>query len=127
MTMNEPAISTAMTLPATRSRGVHFGWLIPLMLGAALNGASSFGFAYLGGLRSFQNAAHDLPGASQARAAAGYFLWIYLGFSLPVLGGGALADWIGMTGMLFVFGAAVTLLCALALVGLARRQPAMAS
>jgi hypothetical protein len=43
------------------------------------------------------------------------------------LGGGALADWIGMTGMLFVFGAAVTLLCALALVGLARRQPAMAS
>ena len=25
MTMNEPAMSTAMTLPATRSRGVHFG------------------------------------------------------------------------------------------------------
>ena len=99
--------------------GVNFGWLIPLLAGAALNGASSFGFAYLGGLRIFQSATTH----SQARAAAGYFLWIYLGFSLPVLGGGALADWIGMTRMLIVFGSTVTVLCTLALVGLARRRP----
>ena len=107
--------------------GVHFGWLIPLLLGAALNGASSFGFAYLGGLRTFQTAAQELHQGSQARAAAGYFLWIYLGFSLPVLGGGALADWIGMTGMLIVFGSSIVVLCTLAFAGLAHRQRPVAT
>ena len=108
--------------------GARFGWLAPLLLGAALNGSSSFGLAYLGGLRLFQAAAQGSSpgGGSQARAAAGYFLWIYLGFSLPVLGGGALADGIGMDAMLVVFGLAEVALCGWALAGLARLQAAPA-
>ncbi len=112
--------------------GARFGWLLPLLLGAALNGSSSFGLAYLGGLRLFQAAVQgnnsqggsSPGGGSQARAAAGYFLWIYLGFSLPVLGGGALADGIGMDAMLVVFGLAEVALCGWALAGLARRRAA---
>lgn len=77
---------------------------LPLVLaGAAVTSAAAYGFTYLGGLAAVSAAATD---ADRARAASGYFLYAYFGFSFPVVTSGFLADRFGMTVALVAFGIA---------------------
>lgn len=85
--------------------GVWLSWVWLILLGAAVSGSACYGFTYLGGLASVSaNAQHE-----RARAISGYFLFAYLGFSLPVILSGFLADWLGGMAGLLVFGAIVLL------------------
>ena len=85
--------------------GVWLSWVWLILLGAAVSGSACYGFTYLGGLATVSaNAQHE-----RARAISGYFLFAYLGFSLPVILSGFLADWLGGMAGLLVFGAIVLL------------------
>lgn len=76
------------------------------MLFGALGASSScYGFTYLGGL----SAVNVLAGAEKPRASAGYFLLAYLGFSLPVIFTGLIADRFGASTALLLFGVSLTL------------------
>ena len=78
--------------------------LLPLvLLGAATAGSACYGFTYLGGLAAIaQTAVKD-----RARAVSGYFLCAYLGFGLPSIALGFLADRIDVSAALAAFGALV--------------------
>src|SRR5207247_1850560 len=70
------------------------------LAGAATAGAACYGFTYLGGLAAVSRAG----GADRARAVSGYFLCAYLGFGLPSIALGFLADRIGVLPALVGFG-----------------------
>lgn len=80
--------------------GVVIANLALLLAGAVIASAACYGFTYLGGLAAVNAAS---PPAWRARAAAGYFLFAYFGFSVPVVTSGWLADAFGMTAALAVF------------------------
>jgi predicted MFS family arabinose efflux permease len=83
---------------------------LPLVLGgAAIAGASCYGFIYVGGLASVAEAA----GLDRARAVSGFFLCGYLGFCLPAVAVGALADAIGLVPALLAFGGVIVGSCGL--------------
>lgn len=85
------------------SLGAVFGSAPVLMLGAVVAGSAAYGFIFTGGLTAVSVAA----GSDRARAAAGFFLFAYLGFSIPPL----------LTGLVFgVLGAASTLATAAAVI-----------
>jgi sugar phosphate permease len=78
--------------------------LLPLvLLGAAIAGSACYGFTYLGGLAAIAQTA----AADRARAVSGYFLCAYLGFGLPSIALGFLADRTGVSAALAAFGAVV--------------------
>lgn len=77
------------------------GSLMLILFGAALTGSTAYGFVYVGGLRAVVAAA----GPQKARAVAGYFLAAYVGFSLPAVGAGFLADRMGADRVLYVLAA----------------------
>lgn len=79
------------------------GMVILLLLGAAIAGAACYGFTYLGGLASVSK----LGGERRAGAVAGYYLFAYLGYGLPSIGTGYLADQVGMLSALLGFTAIV--------------------
>lgn len=77
---------------------------LPLvLLGACVAGACCYGFTYLGGLAHVAEAA----GVQRARGVAGYFLFAYVGFSVPSILIGFGADAIGLTPALSLFGVVV--------------------
>jgi MFS family permease len=77
---------------------------LPLVLvGAALVSFAAYGFTYLGGLAAVSAAADE---ATRARAASGYFLFAYFGFSVPVITSGFLADRFGLPTAFLAFGLA---------------------
>ena len=82
-----------------------------VLLGTGLSSASSYGFTYLAGLSQVAIRAPE----NRARATAGLFVYAYVGFSLPVIASGILADTFGlieaMATFLFVLflGSAVVL------------------
>ncbi|QHE90483.1 MFS transporter [Pandoraea fibrosis] len=84
--------------------GVTYANLPALLVGAAVASSACYGFTYLGGLAAV-NAA--VAPALRARAAAGYFLFAYFGFSVPVVTSGWLADHFGMPVALSLFTAAL--------------------
>ncbi len=88
--------------------GAWKGWLPLVLVGAAVAGAASYGYTYLGGLTEVSR----LGGANRARAVSGYFLWAYIGFSVPTIAVGYLGDAIGIAAALGVFGAVVGVLSA---------------
>jgi MFS family permease len=96
--------------------GVASRNLALIVIGAATTSAASYGFTYLGGLAEVSTQA----GEDRARAAAGYFVYAYIGFSLPVIASGALADRVGLTGALMWFGVALAVANALLLVAVRR-------
>lgn len=63
-----------------------------VLLGTGLSSASSYGFTYLAGLSQVAIRAPD----NRARATAGLFVYAYVGFSLPVIASGILADTFGL-------------------------------
>ncbi|MBH3428756.1 MFS transporter [Pseudomonas alkylphenolica] len=90
--------------------GADRGQLFAVLLGAVAASSACYGFIYLGGL----SAVTALAGTEKARASAGFFLLAYLGFSLPVIFTGLLADSLGPRIALLVFGTGLMLGCLLA-------------
>lgn len=83
--------------------GAWLGILGLVLLGAALAGAACYGFTYLGGLAIVTKAG----GMRKAGAVSGYFLCAYLGFGLPSILIGFLADRVGVIKALLGFGVAI--------------------
>ncbi|MDG9883165.1 MFS transporter [Pseudomonas sp. GD04058] len=81
--------------------GADAGVLAAVLLGAIGASSACYGFIYLGGL----SAVNTLAGTEKTRASAGFFLLAYLGFSLPVIFTGMLADHFGAGTALALFGA----------------------
>ncbi|OLS62094.1 MFS transporter [Pseudomonas putida] len=89
--------------------GAHGGMLVAVLLGAIGASSACYGFIYLGGL----SAVNTLAGSEKTRASAGFFLLAYLGFSLPVIFTGLLADRFGAGTALALFGALLLTGCVL--------------
>lgn len=86
--------------------GAGFGILILVLAGSAIAGAACYGFTYLGGLAEVTKAG----GEQRASAVSGYFLFAYLGFSLPSILIGFIADWVGVINALIGFGVVIVAL-----------------
>jgi MFS family permease len=88
--------------------GAVSGMVVLALVGAAITGAACFGLAYPGGLAEVIRVGQP----HQARAISGYLLCGYLGFGVPSILVGFVADRIGVTGALVIFGAVIVLTCA---------------
>jgi MFS family permease len=93
--------------------GAWSGTLIVVLAGSFLASGSCYGFVYLGGLAGTAEAA----GQETVRASSGYFVMAYIGFSVPVIFTGLIADRYGMPialcafGVFLIVGTAVLLAC----------------
>lgn len=97
--------------------GAAGGGVPVLLAGSALAGAAGYGLTYLGGLRMVVGAS----AGREARGVAGYFLFAYLGFGVPSVAVGALADRVGTVPALAAF--ALPVLAGSAALYLALRRP----
>ncbi len=98
-----------LTVPTGYALLVAGAWIgaLPLVLvGAALAGSGCYGFTYYGGLTSVTQ--HSQP-ADRARAVAGFLVLGYVGFALPSVIIGALADLVGTMPALAAFGVLIVL------------------
>lgn len=86
--------------------GAGFGILMLVLAGSAIAGTACYGFTYLGGLAEVTKAG----GEQRASAVSGYFLFAYLGFSLPSILIGFIADWFGVMNALIGFGVVIVTL-----------------
>ena len=93
--------------------GIWMKVLAFVLVGTCITSAASYGFTYLASLRASDD---------RARATAGLFVYAYLGFSVPVIAAGALADTLGLLMAMGVFAAAQIGATAL-LVTLWKRRP----
>lgn len=75
--------------------------IVLVLAGTGITSASSYGFTYLASLSEFSMKAPD----NRARAAAGLFVYAYVGFALPVIASGALADMFGLLQAMVTFSA----------------------
>jgi MFS family permease len=118
-----PARSTrlglAILLPAyaVLAWGAWSGSLAAVLLGSLAASSACYGFVYLGGLAGVARAA----GAEKARASAAYFLMAYIGFSVPVVFTGLVADRCGTPTALVAFGLFLLAGAALLLPAMGRR------
>ena len=65
--------------------------ILLILAGTCITSSASYGFTYLCGLSEFSLRASE----DRARATAGLFVYAYMGFSLPVIASGVLADMFG--------------------------------
>jgi MFS family permease len=72
--------------------GTLWGILPLVLIGAGITSSASYGFTYLGGLAEVSAQAAE----NRARATAGYFIYAYVGFSIPVILSGIIADSAGL-------------------------------
>lgn len=79
--------------------GSYFGLLPVVLIGTACIGLAAYGFSYQGGLALIA----DLGGVQKARAVSGYMFFGYIGFGIPAVLLGFLADSIGIIYSLGVF------------------------
>jgi MFS family permease len=86
--------------------GAYLGLLPVVLLGTAFIGSAAFGFSYQGGLALIAN----LGGNQKARAVSGFMFFGYLGFGIPAVLLGFLADQIGIICSLLVFETVIMLL-----------------
>lgn len=101
--------------------GVQWSSLTLLFIACAAAGAASFGFMYLAGLTAVNAAA----GNRRAAAVSGYLLWSYVGFGVPSLLLGWLADVFGeATALTWGTGVAAIAFTVLLLVVRTNRPPA---
>ncbi|MDD0975527.1 MFS transporter [Pseudomonas fontis] len=108
--------------------GANHGELTAMLVGTVAASSACYGFIYLGGL----SAVTQLAGHEKTRASAGFFLLAYLGFSLPVIFTGVLADRLGAAMALLLFGVALAISCLVVGMALLRsdarlRAPALAA
>jgi MFS family permease len=80
--------------------GASKGILWAVLAASLFASSSCYGFVYLGGLAGVAKAVGD----EKARASAAFFLLAYLGFSLPVILTGMIADRYGTTTAFMAFG-----------------------
>ncbi|PAU60147.1 MFS transporter [Pseudomonas indica] len=99
--------------------GATNGSLAAVLLGALAASSSCYGFVYLGGL----SAVTLLAETEKPRASAGFFLMAYLGFSVPVIFTGVLADRYGAPAALLAFGLLLGLGACLVALGVVRALP----
>ncbi len=85
--------------------GIWSGNIAILLSGTTLAGLACYGFTYLGGLARFSKAS----GAYNARAISGYYLFSYVGFSVPIIVLGFVSDVIGIVQALTYFGVAIVI------------------
>lgn len=88
--------------------GIETVWLV--LIGASIAGAACYGFTYLGGLSEVIKASRN----EEARVVSGYFLFAYLGFGLPSILLGYIADVLGTLQSLVYFSV-VILACSIVL------------
>lgn len=86
--------------------GSYFGFLPLVLLGTACIGLAAYGFSYQGGLALIA----DLGGVQKARAVSGYMFFGYVGFGIPAVILGFLADSIGIIASLIVFEITIIIL-----------------
>jgi MFS family permease len=79
--------------------GSYLGLLPVVLLGTAFIGLAAYGFSYQGGLAIIA----QLGGNQKARAVSGYMFFGYIGFGIPAVVLGFLADRIGIISSLMVF------------------------
>lgn len=84
--------------------GASKGSLAAVLLGALGASSACYGFLYLGGL----SAITAMAGVEKARVSAGFFLFAYVGFSVPVVVTGLLADYFSADVALILFGLALS-------------------
>ena len=88
--------------------GCYLGQLAIVLTGTALIGSAAYGFSYQGGLAIIA----DLGGVQKARSISGYMFFGYIGFGIPAIFLGFLADWIGIIEALIFFELVIVLLSA---------------
>ncbi|CAM4061093.1 MFS transporter [Flavobacterium branchiophilum] len=86
--------------------GCYLEILPVVLLGTAIIGSGAYGFSYLGGLALIAT----LGGVQRARAVSGYMLFGYIGFGIPAIFLGYLADIFGIVPSLFGFEIIIVLL-----------------
>jgi MFS family permease len=86
--------------------GCVYGILGLILLGTSCIGAAAYGFTYWGGLALIAN----LSGVQRARGVAGFMFIGYLGFGIPSVFLGFMADKLGILAALGIFGAIITIL-----------------
>ena len=86
--------------------GSYFGLLPLVLLGTACIGLAAYGFSFQGGLALIA----DLGGLQKARAVSGYMFFGYVGFGIPAVILGFLADSIGIISSLMVFEVTIIIL-----------------
>lgn len=79
--------------------GVWCEMLALILAGTCIASAASYGFTYLASMAEISWRATD----DRARATAGLFVYAYLGFSVPVIASGALADRFGLLAAMAIF------------------------
>ncbi|MET3134366.1 MFS family permease [Oxalobacteraceae bacterium GrIS 1.11] len=85
--------------------GALHGQLALVLAGALLASSACYGFVYLGGLAGVAG----LAGDNKARVSAGFFILAYVGYSVPVVFAGVLADTYGKEAAMTAFGVFLTL------------------
>jgi MFS family permease len=83
--------------------GVWLQALVLVLIGTSITSAASYGFTYLAALSEMTRRVPD----DHARATAGVFVYAYLGFSVPVMMAGALADILGLVPAMIAFEVAL--------------------
>jgi MFS family permease len=86
--------------------GSYLGVLPVVLLGTAFIGSAAYGFSYQGGLAIIA----DLGGSQKARAVSGYMFFGYVGFGIPAVVLGFLADVVGIITSLLTFEIVILLL-----------------
>lgn len=86
--------------------GCFYGILPAVLLGTAVIGSAAYGFSYQGGLVLIAN----LGAQQRARAVAGYMFFGYIGFGIPAVFLGYLADAFGIIQALVVFEIVIVML-----------------
>jgi len=77
-----------------------------VLLGTAITSAASYGFSYLAALLEFSVRAR----CNRARATAGLFVYAYVGFSIPVIASGVIADRTGLYSAMATYGVFLVLI-----------------
>jgi MFS family permease len=90
--------------------GALRGQLLLVLLGALMASSACYGFVYLGGLAGVAALADEGNNkVSKASVSAGFFMLAYVGYSLPVVFTGALADAYGKAAAMTAFGSFLVL------------------
>ncbi|MCY0909921.1 MAG: MFS transporter [Sulfobacillus thermotolerans] len=97
--------------------GSGIGSLVLILAGASIAGAACYGFTYLGGLNQIVKVARN----ENSRAVSGYFLFAYLGFGIPSVLLGFIADAIGTLRTLSYFAGVIVLCCISLSIAISRR------
>lgn len=100
--------------------GMRFDLLAAVLAGTCITSAASYGFTYLAALAEVSARAPD----DRARATAGLFIYAYVGFSVPVIISGILADTLGLLPAMALFG--VTTIAAIMAIAMRLKRLAIA-